>query len=338
MLRVLTYHRVADPSASPGLNPRLISATPARFARQVRHVADSYHAVTLEEVLSAVERGTPLPERSVLITFDDAYADFGRTAWPILKHFRLPVTLFVPTAYPGQPERSFWWDRLYRALFFTTKTELEHTPIGTISLRTPLARWEGVRRLGNCVKSIPHEHALPLVDDICARLGSGRKTGNGVLSWDALRRLSREGVTLGAHTRTHPLLTRVAPALARHEIVGSQQDLQSQIGRSVPVFCFPDGDHDDTTIDILKQEGFSLAFTTELGHNDMHVAEPLRLRRTNIGRRTSPLLLRFRLSRCGGHVDAWRDARRRTTGPATPRVGRLTDAADEAGERWARRR
>src|SRR2546427_3135347 len=136
MLRVLTYHRVADPKDGLALNPFLISATPATFARQMRYLAEHYHVVAMEEVLRAVEQGVHLPSRSILLTFDDAYCDFGEIAWPILKRYRLPVTLFVPTAYPDQAARSFWWDRLYRAVAYTSLTELRDTELGALSLDT----------------------------------------------------------------------------------------------------------------------------------------------------------------------------------------------------------
>jgi peptidoglycan/xylan/chitin deacetylase (PgdA/CDA1 family) len=125
MLRVLTYHRIAGPDSTLGLDPTLISATPTDFERQVRYLADRFQVVTLPEVLHAFRTGTSLPSNAVLVTFDDAYADFGAIAWPILKHYRLPATLFVPTAYPDHPQRLFWWDRLYRAIASSWKPYLE---------------------------------------------------------------------------------------------------------------------------------------------------------------------------------------------------------------------
>jgi peptidoglycan/xylan/chitin deacetylase (PgdA/CDA1 family) len=116
MLRVLTYHRVADPRDTPMLHPGLISATPTAFVQQMGYVARHYRVVSMAEVLQAVLKGTALPRRAVLLTFDDAYHDFGDIAWPILNRYRLPVTLFVATGYPNRPERAFWWDRLYHAM------------------------------------------------------------------------------------------------------------------------------------------------------------------------------------------------------------------------------
>src|SRR5260370_8195635 len=102
MLRILAYHRVAELRDTPAVDSRSVSATPEGFARQMEHLARYYQVVSMPEALKAVEKRTPLPKRAVLITFDDAYADFAEIAWPILNQFRLPPTLFLPTASPDQ--------------------------------------------------------------------------------------------------------------------------------------------------------------------------------------------------------------------------------------------
>lgn len=311
MLRVLIYHRIADPASSPRLDPALVSATPRVFEQQMQYLAARFHVVALSDVLRAVQRGAALPENAVLVTFDDGYADFGTTAWPILKRLGLPATLFVPTAYPDHPEQAFWWDRLYGSVTSTNRSELESTPFGPMSLRTLEDRLDTFRRLREHLNKSSHQQVLQLVDHFCDQLGRVSGETNGVLSWDELRRLSREGVALAAHTRTHPLLTRIGSEAARDEIVGSQQDLEQQIGHTLPVFCFPGGQHNDTLVSILKQEGFKLAFTTVRGSNDLDCADPWRLRRINITRTTSPLMFRLRLTGLGVQVDAWRHARRR---------------------------
>ncbi len=310
MLRVLTYHRVANLQDSPLLHPQIISATPENFFRQMRFLARNYHAVSLPEVFNAIAKKTALPQRAVLITFDDAYYDFATVAWPILKAFMLPATLFVPTAYPDQPERAFWWDRLYRAFMQTSRKELKETPLGDLPLTDAKARQHSLRRVQNHVKTVPHKQAMALVDQICAKLDSLPFTQKTVLSWNELRQLAKEGVALCAHTQTHPIMTQLSQAEIRQEVAGSQNDLKREIGETLPIFCYPSGSHDDTVVDILKEEGFTMAFTTLKGQNDLQTVDPLRLRRTNMTRRTSLPIFRLRLLRVGAYVDRWRQKRR----------------------------
>jgi len=305
-LRVLEYHRVADPKASPVLDPRLISATPETFNQQMRHLARHYQVVSLEDVLEAAKNGTRLPNRAVLITFDDAYCDLTEYAWPILKRFRLPATIFVPTAYPGRPDLAFWWDRLYRAFSYTSLSELRSTPIGSLPLGTSEERLESLRIFQNHVKTIAHADVNAMVDEICFRLGGKQTIHKSTLNWEELRQLVKEGATLGAHTQTHPILTQLPPEQIREEVIGSQQDLKCEIGTVLPIFCYPDGAHDEDVINILHEEGFLMAFTDLDGHNDMSTADYLRLRRTPITRRTSLTIFRLRLLRLGSYIDMWR--------------------------------
>jgi peptidoglycan/xylan/chitin deacetylase (PgdA/CDA1 family) len=303
LLRVLTYHRVDRPEARPDLNPALISATPEAFASQMSWLARHYRVVALDEVVEAGRSGTPLPPRAVLVTFDDASVDFETEAWPVLSRLGLPATLFVPTAYPDHPERSFWWDRLYRCLGERGAPGEIATPIGRLVLGSAAAHARAYRALSQEVKRLPQDAAMALVEQVCrACVGQAdaQAPGPAVLGWDALRRLAREGVSLAPHTRTHPLLHRIPADEAEREIAGSRADLVREIGAAPPVFAYPDGGYDVSTLDTLSRLGFELAFTTRRGINRRarmrgEGTQRLELHRINVGRRVTPAVFRARL-------------------------------------------
>lgn len=304
LLRVLTYHRVDDPDARPELSPTLISATPAEFADQMEFLAASCRPVSLAEVLVAFETREPLPPRSVLVTFDDAYVDFAEHAWPVLRRCGIPAVLFVPTWFPDQPQRGFWWDRLYHAV---TKSRggVLMTPVGRLSLEDIPGRRNAYARLNEHLKMLPHEEALAAVQRICDQLGSP-SLPNCVLGWDDLRRLAAEGVALGAHTRTHPLMDRVSREEARAEAAGSLRDLRREIGDVLPAFAYPSGSLTAEVVRDLAEEGFGLAFTTSHGINDVRRADRMRLKRINVSRRSSLPVLRARM------LPWWAGLRRRS--------------------------
>lgn len=305
-LSVLTYHRVANLHADPSLSLRSISAVPESFALQMRHLRQHYAPVSMQDLLSAIVEQKPLPPRAVLITFDDAYHDFVDWAWPTLKSLGLPATLFVPTAYPDHPERSFWQDRLHWAFSRTTNTEICLNGTGVLSLRSPEERSRSLRVLLTELKSLPHPLAQAIVERACQDLGEIRPPLKSVLTWNELRQLASEGLTLGSHSQTHPVLTRVGLEDVRQEVVGARRDLEREIGRVPPIFCYPTGAHDQAVVSVLAEEGIRLAFTTLDGHNDPSRTDRLRLRRTNISRRTTPFLFRFRLNRWVSVIDRWR--------------------------------
>ena len=273
MLTVLTYHRVDEPGARPQLDPALLSAAPHEFERQIAHVSAHHRPLSLAELL-AIRRGeAELPGRAVLVTFDDAYRDFAEHAWPVLRRHGVPATLFVPTAYAGDRSRRFWWDRLHAAF----------SKEGQTLFRNALGAH---RRASRQVSALPHAEAMRLVDKLVSELGEV-DPGDVILSWDELRALAAEGVALAAHTRTHPRLDRLPLDDAVAEVRGSLADLERETGSAPAAFAYPEGGHADTVVRALADEGVEVAFTTERGVNDVRHPDWLRLRRINVGRRSS---------------------------------------------------
>jgi len=313
MLRVITYHRVDWPEKKPRLDPKLISATPNVFRQQMKFISANYDLVSMDDLLTASEGGKGLPRRALMVTFDDAYRDFNENAWPVMKELGVPATVFVPTAYPDNTDRAFWWDRLHNALMLSSRTRIETEALGPFSFVSTDERFAVFGMLRNQVKRFSHDQACMLVDDICEQLNDAGAVGKTVLGWDELRGLAKAGVTLGPHTRTHPIMTQLNPARVREEVIGSHRDIKKQIGEVLPIFCYPNGGHDDDVVRILKEERFKIAFTVNDGQNDITQDDLLRLNRTNITRKSTLPVFRLRLTRWFSYVDRWRHRHQRKT-------------------------
>lgn len=289
LLRVLTYHRVDEPSKKPYLDPSLISATPYSFEKHMQFIKQHYHPISVYDVIAFFKEGKTLPSQSVLITFDDGYADFKTNAWPILKRYQIPVLLFIPTAYPSHPERYLWWDRLHNAMITTTQTGID-TPIGYLSLTDADTRLQAYKSLRDYIKKQPYPEGMELVERTSHALGVPTLGDNFILDWEALRQLATDGVIMAPHTCTHPLLHRIDLESARQEVRQSYEDLIREIGQTVSVFAYPGGGYSTEVVNMLKEEKFDLAFTTLRGINNLPQANPLLLHRINVGRK-KPLSL-----------------------------------------------
>jgi peptidoglycan/xylan/chitin deacetylase (PgdA/CDA1 family) len=292
MLRILTYHRVGVPSETPAMDPLLVSATPQMFREQMLHLVRRYHPVGLPEVLDAFLHGVPLPPRAVHVTVDDAYRDFGEIAWPIMRELGIPVTVFVPTAYPGQPSRAFWWDRLHHALGRRSQPDAPTD-----------------RRLRAKLRGLPHDQTEEYVDRACLEAGlapDAPPARSSVLSWAELRDLARQGVEFGAHTRFHVALTQVDASRVRAEIRESLDELEKEIGFRAPTLAYPYGLQNALVRRVAAEEGCALAFTVEDGLNEPGRTDPMALRRTNITLRTSTPLFALRMLPWFADVDRWR--------------------------------
>ncbi|HYM82213.1 MAG TPA: polysaccharide deacetylase family protein [Candidatus Limnocylindria bacterium] len=294
LLRILTYHRVEWGHATPPPPPG-VATPPDAFAEQMSYVQRHYRVVTVEELIDVVKRGRRLPPRAALITFDDGYQDFRDQAWPVMRSLGLPVVLFVPTAFPGDPERFFWWERLHHAITSTERRDALETLAGRFPLGTARERADAYARLRAYVKRMPHAQVMEWVEAACRDLGV-TPAPPPILGWDALRELARQGVSISSHTRTHPLLTRIPIEEARAEVTGSLRDLERELGKALPILAYPAGAFDDQVVRMLEEEGIVLGFTTVRGVNDLDRAHPLRLRRINVGQRTSLPALRAQLA------------------------------------------
>lgn len=306
VLRVLCYHRIARPDPDSQLYPGTLSATPESFERQIAYLASRWRPVSIADVLACRRYDRPLPARAVLVTFDDAYDDFEEHAWPVLRHHDTPVVLFVPTAFPDDGE--FWWDRLYRSVLFGEQgshLELDFAclPLANRALRERAFRW-----LQDIVKALPHDQAMRLVEEIVARSESadGGSHRGRVLGWEALRRLAAQGVDIGSHTRTHPLLNRVTSERTLAEISSSLADLKRELGQVAPVLAYPSGGFGPATARVVAEAGIELAFTTRRGVNRVSTDDPLLLRRILIGPRTSQPVLRAEMLRWSTMLGRWR--------------------------------
>jgi peptidoglycan/xylan/chitin deacetylase (PgdA/CDA1 family) len=253
-----------------------------------------FRVISLAEAVAAVRTRSGLPPRALLITFDDAYRDFAEHAWPVLRGLGLPAVVFVPTAFPGEPGRAFWWDRLHRALLSTRREAPLASPAGELRLGSRAERERSFAHVRDRVKALPHRAAMELVEEVCGALEPSPAAGS-VLGWDALRALAREGVTLCAHTRTHPLLDRIDAAQTRAEVAGALADLRREIGEALPVLAYPDGRYGPETLAAVRDAGIEVAFTTHRGINDLRTLDALQLRRVPVAPRSTDALLRVQL-------------------------------------------
>ena len=81
---VLNYHQIND------RDENALTVHTDQFEAQMKYLADNgYHTITPEDMVDAWENGTELPDKPVIITFDDGYADNYRNAYPILKKYNL---------------------------------------------------------------------------------------------------------------------------------------------------------------------------------------------------------------------------------------------------------
>jgi peptidoglycan/xylan/chitin deacetylase (PgdA/CDA1 family) len=228
-LAVLGYHGIEDP---------------ASFAAHLDHVQRQYEPVSLQQVEEAAHGGRPLPDHSVLITFDDGDRSVHTHALPLLAARRIPAVCFV---IPGliDTDTPFWWD------------EVEHlVRHGGTTRRIPPAPPEIAV---HTVKLLSERHRLLALEELRASsaLPAPRRPQ---LTAPELRDLEAGGISIGNHTLTHPCLDRCDDGQVREEILAAHDRLTEMLGRAPTSFAYPNGNVDERAHRVLSGAGYRSAF------------------------------------------------------------------------------
>jgi peptidoglycan/xylan/chitin deacetylase (PgdA/CDA1 family) len=299
VLTVLNYHRVDDVSRS-GFDTFIpnVSVSSENFARQMDYVKRHYNVISCED-LNAFRNGEQdLPPYPMLITFDDGYYDNYSNAYPILKARNLPAIIFLATDYieKGAP---FFWDYVAYCFYHTQKTSAELPLLGLVSWTNFSERNAIVFHWINLVKRLSDHDKKRVVSELAAILDvkvPDDAFANLYANWDQIREMNRNGIEMGAHTVSHPILTRIPLSQAEDELLRSKQKIEEEIGKPVGSFAYPNGGVDDFSPDVVslvKKMGFELAFTLVNGttrYKDVRT-NPLTIPRIFLG--ASDVLPRF---------------------------------------------
>ncbi len=267
---ILMYHSVLkDPTLESDSLGGIIHSEPI-FRAQVEMLARDYHPMTLDCAVKYLRDDEDLPRRSVVVTFDDGYADNHEVAMPILNEFAVPATFYV-TVDCIENKRPPWPSRLRLAFRRTKVTSWIDAAGKSWTLTIPEGR----------------ENAFLAACDSCCQLsGAGQEefvrrieqelqaclseqTGSLMMSYDQLRELTRHGHIVGSHTMTHPNMAYLKEDEAQRELADSKQRLEAQLGAPIKHFSYPcpalSPHWSQRTVEQSRAVGYETGVTTNSG-------------------------------------------------------------------------
>jgi peptidoglycan/xylan/chitin deacetylase (PgdA/CDA1 family) len=274
-LLVLAHHRVGDATGTAG-DPSLFAVDEDGLDDQLavlRRDADLIDPAALHDVRG--RRG-----RHVLLTFDDGYADASTAALPILRAHGARAVFFIASGFVDRP-RLPWWDELRWMACRAGRPQ-------------DAARWTAH------YKRLPSDRAERYLDELALRTGTGRAPQSAAAhdwcTWADVRALQRAGMTIGAHTHDHPVLSRASAERQRRELRHGMDRLQAETGTRPTWLAYPVGQRDSftaTTRRIAEEEGIELGFSSYGGWNPDGRIDPYDVRRIWVPR--DPVRLRARV-------------------------------------------
>ena len=234
---VLCYHGLRPDAAPAGSMPfENLHVRASTFAEHCRVVREMCHPISLDDWRDGVAGRRALPDRPVLITFDDGYRSVLTIGAPVLHELELPAVVFACTE-PMERRTLLWFDA-----------------VAASDGEAAVEAWKHRRYDEWQAASASRAHAV--TDD----------DPRALLTTAEIRTLSRQdGIEIGAHTARHPILSCASAADQFLEIEESRASLESWTGRPVRAFAYPNGrpgvDYNDVTTSILATLGFDVSFT-----------------------------------------------------------------------------
>jgi len=270
---IAIYHDVL-PAGFPEGNPLFgMTVNVEEFAWQIHYFKKHYNPIGFQQFSDWYFRGHALPPRPVLITFDDGHANNLRFALPVLQQEQVTAVCFVLTGELGSSRQTWFEDAYYRLMFSKVQSwslrNGESWPLETRQQRTAacgrffslcrtLSEAEQKQELQSLQSQLP---VIQFDDDMGGRFE--------FLSNDDVRRLSENGIEIGSHTITHPILGCLKPENARYEIADSKSALERLLGKPVRAFAYPFGapglDFMPRDEVLVQESGYSIAFAGQGG-------------------------------------------------------------------------
>jgi peptidoglycan/xylan/chitin deacetylase (PgdA/CDA1 family) len=271
----------------PQLDGNLVSAEHLR--QQIRFLKTHYEVISPEDFRESCREKCKLPPRAVLLTCDDGLRNHLTAMLPVLEEAAVRCLFFVTGASRENAATMLWHEQLY--LLLLAAAEAIHLDLPEAGVRSEAyglpAKRNLWRRLVGQLSVFDGERRQKVLEQIRAQLGLPE-------SWDAkyredpvlaarfltlnrdeLRQLADAGMSLGAHTDSHPDLSQMAEELAVRELRQSRHQLELALGKQVWALAYPFGDLASVTareMALAEHCGFTCAFVNH--ENELENAPP----------------------------------------------------------------
>ncbi len=276
LVTIVTYHYVRDLKNSR--YPAIKGLTVSDFKEQLSYIKRHYEVVSMESILNAVVYGGDLPTNSLLLTFDDGYADHFNTVFPILDDLGLQGSFFPPFKAVLEHEvlgvnkvhfiLATVLDRkkLLREIFSELNVYRKSNKIESnqyfVDMITKDHRFDDretlvVKRL--LQREIPEKIRGGIVDKLFKKYVTSDEASFAselYVTMDQLRCMKKNNMYIGGHGYSHSWLGRLNPIEQKKEVKLMIKNLKA-VGADTKrwVMCFPHASYNDSLIQILKENG-----------------------------------------------------------------------------------
>lgn len=269
---IINYHRFVESLESQLETKSTVVHRIEDFRREIRFLKRYFHIASLDEVAQNLREGKRFKQPTVALTIDDGWRDNYELLFPVLKKENVPATIFLTAGVIGT-DRQMWFHRLSEVMRRTKKQVLFLN--GRLHKKTYFLNSLNKRRRAYIailqeLKDVDIGERDRYLSEIENQLGRIANAIPVMLDWSQVRAMHKQGVSFGAHSCTHPILTNMPLEDAKKEIIESKRIIENKLEEPVNHFAYPNGRPKDFNEELRKfcqQSGFQSICSCDYGHN-----------------------------------------------------------------------
>lgn len=275
----LVYHSISDCKFVPG--DIGICHDSLLFEKHISILARHFNVITHQHAVDILRGDLPPVKNAVVIHFDDGYRDNYFNAFPILKKYELPATVFLTTGLIST-EKRLWLNEFYLEFYKSCVHQIDLEFMGNgkqiLNMSTERDKLSALLGIRNIIKNANSEMRGIVVDEVVRQLrvqGSGFESDDlKMLTWEQVREMAEHNIDFGAHTVNHLILENETEETMRYEVTESKRVIEQNLGKEVTDFAYPGNNgrgFNDMTRKLIINSGYQscCTFSTGNGFNNI---------------------------------------------------------------------
>jgi peptidoglycan/xylan/chitin deacetylase (PgdA/CDA1 family) len=274
---LLLYHRIIEENSTYLNKGPVVQHKISHFEKEIKYLKKHYQVMNIDKLIHRMQNGLECIKPCISITFDDGYLDNYEFAYPILKKYEVPATIYLATSLIGTNERT-WTDQIEFAIMEAEKDHFKLPELfrkEAIWIKSRIQKERANIKIAEALKLIPDEKRQELMRKIFKTLEIDRNKVDGkarrMLNWEEVQKMARDGITIGSHGHTHSILSKMSVDKAKEDILTSKKIIEEKLGIKVKHFSFPNGREEDFSEELgnyCRAIGFESIASAVYGVND----------------------------------------------------------------------
>lgn len=267
---ILVYHGVSEkPIRGPIKNSAYLHIDLDNFKQHMQYLRKKYNIVALNQLCDIIAFRKTIPDYSVAITFDDGYRNVFENAFPVLRQYNIPCTIFLISKAVRDDDWQ-WADKL-EYMIDISSTESINIFGRTYKLKNVKLKSRFLVFIMRELKKIDDDKRKKIMEDLISKLDvcipKYPPAEYKLISYGQARQMSSGNISFGSHTPEHTILPLERQQRTRTLIMESRNQIAKELGRDVDLFSYPNGSFNHWVKRIIKESGFRCGLTTDYGMN-----------------------------------------------------------------------